>query len=345
MTKPVRIAVIGAGLIGARHMAYVANCPDAALVAVADPDPAAATLAARNSCPHWSDPAAMLVAGGIDGAIVATPTVTHEDVGRSCIEAGIHAIIEKPICHTLAAAERLNQAAEAAGIALLTGHHRRYNPCVAQAQALIAEGHLGQMIGVNVMFAIAKPAAYFSPDWRRAPGAGPILTNLIHDIDLLRTILGEIVQVSALTSSAQRGFATEDSAVISLRFASGAIGSIFVTDTAPSPWTWEQGTGESHPQFPRNTENAYRFFGTEGALEFPQLKLWRQDGGPDWTKEITPKNIDVPEVDVYAAQVAHFARVIRGTEAPIISGREGQRSLAATLAIFQAAETGRTIDL
>ncbi|MEM7060086.1 MAG: Gfo/Idh/MocA family oxidoreductase [Pseudomonadota bacterium] len=342
--SPVRIAVIGAGLIGAKHVAYISASPLADLAAVADPDPAARALADANGAAYWDDVAAMLHAGGIDGAIVATPTATHEEIGLQCVQAGVPAIIEKPIAHTLEAAERLNTAADAAGVTLLTGHHRRYNPVVTQTQAMINRGDLGRLVGVNAMFAISKPGPYFNMSWRRAPGGGPVLTNLIHDIDLMRAIVGEIAEVSAITSSAARGFDTEDSATIALRFLNGALGSIFLSDTAPSPWTWEQGTGENDPYFPESTESAYRFFGTEASLEFPRLKLWRQEA-PDWTKTIASEDLAVEEADAFARQIAHFARVIRDEEAPLVSGREGQRTLAATLAVFQAAETGQTVKL
>ena len=342
---PVRIAVIGAGLIGRKHVEYTMACPDVELVAIADPDPSARAMAQANGATWWADVGEMLGAGGIDGAIVSVPTALHEKLGLQCVEAGVHALIEKPICHTLEAAERLNAAAETKEVHLLTGHHRRYSPWAAEARRIIADGALGRLVGLNCLWSVAKPEPYFAPEWRRSPGAGPVLTNLIHDVDLMRYIVGEITHVTAQTSNAMRGFQTEDSAVITLRFQTGALGTVFLSDAAPSPWTWEQSTGENAETFPANDQNAWRFFGTEAAMEFPRLKLWRHEGAPDWMTRIGCTSVFPEHADVYALQIAHFARVIRGLEAPIISGREGQKSLAATLAVFEAAETGRTIRL
>lgn len=342
---PVRIAVIGAGLIGRKHIDYVVACPDAELVAIADPDPAAEALATTHGAMWWGDVAEMLAAGGIDGAIVATPTASHEPIGLQCVEAGVPAIIEKPISHTLASAERLNTAAEARGVKILTGHHRRYNPWVTEAKRLIDAGALGRVVGVSAMFACCKPPSYFDMDWRRGPAGGPVLINLIHDVDLLRAVIGEISEVTALTSSAARGFETEDTAVINLRFENGALGTIYCSDTSPSPWTWEQSSGENHPVYHELDENAYRIFGTEAAMEFPRLKIWRQIGDPDWRNEITAASVRPARADVYTIQIAHFARVIRGLEEPIVSGRDGQRTLAATLAVTDAAATGKTVRL
>jgi predicted dehydrogenase len=346
MTAPsVRIAVIGAGLIGAKHVDYVVACPDTDLVAIADPDPAARVMAEANGAKWWADVSEMLGAGGIDGAIVATPTALHEPIGLACVDAGVHAIIEKPISHTLASADRLNAAAEAKGVRLLTGHHRRYNPWVAEAQRLIREGALGRIVGVSAMWACCKPAPYFDLDWRRGPGGGPVLINLIHDIDLMRAVIGEIAEISAFTSSEARSFDTEDTAVINLRFENGALGTVYCSDTSPSPWTWEQSSGENHPVYHELDENAYRIFGTEAAMEFPRLRIWRQIGEPDWRNEIAAASVRPAREDVYAIQIAHFARVIRGEEEPIVSGRDGQRTLAATLAVLEAAKTGQSVRL
>ena len=343
--QPVRIAVIGAGLIGRKHVEYTMACPDALLVAVADPDPSARALAEANGAAFWADPSQMLAEGGIDGAIVATPTALHEPVGLQCIGAGVHALIEKPICHDVGSARRLCEAADAAGVRLLTGHHRRYNPLLAEASRIIQRGDLGRLVGLSATWSVAKPAHYFDQVWRRQPGGGPVLTNLIHEIDLMRAMIGEIREISAMTSSAVRGFDTEDTAAIALRFENGALGTVFLSDTGASPWTWEQATGENSTTFPVSGQNSYRIFGTEAALEFPLLRVWRHDQTPDWMTPIHPSPRDVAQKDAYTQQIAHFARVIRGQEEPIVSGHDGMKTLAATLAVFEAASTGATVRL
>ena len=343
--NPVRIAVIGAGVMGRKHVSYVRADPDCVLAALVDPDPAAAGLAREHGAGHYREAGDLLAAAQIDGAIVAAPTALHEAIGLQCVAAGVPALMEKPICASLAAAERLNQAAEARGVALLVGHHRRYSPAVAETARLLAGGALGRLVAVNAIWCMRKPDDYFVPAWRRAPGGGPVLTNLIHEIDLLRYLVGEIAAVSGFTSSAVRGFATEDSAALTLKFAGGVVAGVVLSDAAPSPWSWEQASGENHPRFPENDQNPYRFFGTEAALEFPRLTLWRHVGPASWTSSIAASAVAVPRADVFALQLAHFARVIRGQEAPLVTGREGQRTLATTLALFEAAHTGRTVSI
>ncbi len=87
---------------------------------------------------------------------------------------------------------------------------------------------------------IYKNDEYFDVEWRRKKGAGPILVNLVHDVDLLRYLLGEPVAVQGMQSSAARGFETEDSAVVNVRFADGALASMTISDATASPWNWRQ---------------------------------------------------------------------------------------------------------
>jgi predicted dehydrogenase len=132
---------------------------------------------------------------------------------------------------------------------------------------------------------------------------------------------------------------------LTLRFASGALGTVLMSDAAPSPWSWEQATGENHPRFPENRENPWRFFGSDAAMEFPRLKIWRHDGSSDWHSPLWAEDVPLPSIDVYAEQIAHFARVIRGEEAPIITGEDASRSLAVTLAVIEAARSRMAIEL
>jgi predicted dehydrogenase len=198
---------------------------------------------------------------------------------------------------------------------------------------------------VNVLWSVRKPEPYFDAAWKKMPGGGPILINLIHEIDMLRFVCGEITDVMAMSSNAVRGFEVEDSACISLRFESGALGTVLISDTAPAPWSWERATGENHPAFPENEENPWHFLGTEAAMEFPRLKIWRHEGAIDWYSPLTTEVISLPKVDVYTEQIAHFSRVIRGEEAPMITGEDASQSLAATLAVIEAAQSGETVRL
>jgi predicted dehydrogenase len=337
-----RIAVIGAGVIGRRHAALMARSARGALACIADPSDAAAPLAAALGVPHHRSIDAMLAAGAPDGAILATPNALHLDGGLALIAAGIPALIEKPLAVEVADARRLVEAAAAAGVALMTGHHRRHNPLIAEAKAMIARGDIGVPVSVHGQFWLAKPDAYFEEPWRRAPGAGPVFMNLTHDIDLLRHLVGEIAEVQAMTANRVRANPVEDAAVILLRFENGALGAMNVSDAIPAPWSWEM-TAAENPAYPATGAACCHIGGTLGALELPSLRLWHDEGRRDWMTPIVARMAPRAHEDPLVRQIDHFAAVIAGEAAPLCSGREGLRTLEVLDAIRRAAQTGRPV--
>lgn len=340
----VRIAVIGAGAFGQRHLSYLQREPLCEVVAIADPMPAAAELATAQGYSHFSDYRAMLDEVKPEGAIIASPNALHAPMGLACAERGVHILVEKPIAETLAAAHSLATAADDAGVALLVGHHRRYNPVIEKAREIVRGDGIGRLTAVVALWLIRKPDDYFDVAWRREAGGGPVLINLIHDIDDLRFICGEIASVQAITSSAIREFAVEDTAAITLRFANGALGTATLSDTVPAPWSWEMTSGEA-AHYPQRPENCYLFSGTEGSLTVPKLELWRYDGEKSWTQPLVKQTLEVPNEDPLMRQLRHFCRVIRGEEAPRITGADAARTLAATLAVHDAARSGNAVAL
>jgi predicted dehydrogenase len=340
MAKP-RLAVVGIGLIGIRHAELAAASDDAELAAIADPSAAGPREAERLGTRHYADYREMLDTQRLDGVYVAAPNQLHLEIGLACIERGLPAVIEKPLCDTLEAGATLVLASEAKGVPLLVGHHRRYNPRVEATRALQQRGELGRLVAVNAVWAVRKPDDYFVA-WRRTAGGGPILINMIHDVDCLRHFCGEIAEVQAYGSSAVRGFEVEDTAAVAIRFAGGALGTITLTDAAPSPWGWEAGSGDN-PGIAASDENCYRFLGTDAALDFPNLTVWRGAGPKpaSWAEKVFPTRLDWAGHEALPRQLEHFLEVIAGTAAPRIDGRDGLATLAATLAIKDAIHTGR----
>jgi predicted dehydrogenase len=342
---PTRLGLIGAGLIGRRHAQLMAADPDLALTGIADPSDVGREAARQHGADHYDDFRDLIDRGDLDGVVIAAPNQLHRPIGLACIERGLPMLVEKPIADTFEAGAALVEAAESRGLPLLVGHHRRFHAMVESTHALLRAGEIGELVAVTAIWATRKPDAYFAAAaWRRAEGGGPVLINLIHDIDCLRHFAGEIDEVQAIASNARRKFEVEDTAVALLRFASGALGTVTLTDCAPSPWGWEAGSSEN-PGIAGTRENCYRFFGTGGSLEFPNLVVWRQEneGAWDWSLPLRPiphpQRANIP----LAAQLQHFRRVIRGEEPARVSGREGLATLSATLAIKESARLGRPV--
>ncbi|GAB4069213.1 Gfo/Idh/MocA family oxidoreductase [Ancylobacter sonchi] len=342
--QPLRIAVMGAGLIGQRHIAHVLAEPETQLSAVIDPAPAAREVAARAGVPCYPRFAAVPAAERPDGVVVATPNQLHVEHVLELVAAGIPVLVEKPIADSLAGAQLLVEAAEAARVPLLVGHHRRHNPLIRKAREVIDAGRLGRLVLLSGHAWMMKPDDYFDVAWRRQLGAGPVLINLIHDVDLFRHLGGEIVDVQAQTSSAVRGHAVEDTATVLLRFAGGALGTLSVSDTTVAPWSWETTSGEN-PAYPREDEACCQIAGTQGALSVPQLDVWRYPGPRSWWEPLERERLAVAPEDPLRRQIRHFAAVIRGSEAPLVSGREGLATLRVVDAIGRAARQGGAIAL
>ncbi|MEM9045538.1 MAG: Gfo/Idh/MocA family oxidoreductase [Pseudomonadota bacterium] len=338
MTSPLSIALIGAGLIGQRHANLIDASDEMQLAAIVDPSDAARQLADDRGTPWYARMEELFDRHQPDGVIIATPNQLHRAHALAAVSAGIPVLIEKPIADTVNAAAEIVAAGDAAGVPILVGHHRRHNPLIAQAKVRIEAGDLGQLVAAHASFWILKPDAYFEVDWRRQPGAGPVFINLIHDIDLMRHLCGEIVEVTAIESNTIRGNPVEDTAAALLRFANGAIGTVTASDTITAPWSWEQTAGEN-PAYPKTEETAYMIGGTHGSLSIPRLELWRHPGPRGWWEPIEATRDSVAEADPLIRQLAHFARVIRGEEPPLVSGTEGLATLRVVAAIKRSAQS------
>ncbi|MEM6440263.1 MAG: Gfo/Idh/MocA family oxidoreductase [Pseudomonadota bacterium] len=345
MTAAIPLAVYGAGLVGLRHCALIEAHATAGLAAVIEPEPEAAERAAELGHPVFATPEDAAAAHpDIAGAVIATANATPGAVAEDAAGRGWALLVEKPLSGTLRDARRAAQAAEAAGVPLLVGHHRRQYASVAAARETLASGLLGRPIAADVIWSLRKPDDYYRYQWRVESGGGPVVINLVHDVDLLRFLLGDIAEVSALASSAQRRGALEDSAAVALRFENGCLATCLMSDAGLSPWGWEAATGEN-PDLHASGLDCLRIVGDEGALSLPSLTYWRHDGGGrgDWTKPLTPLELPCPRTAPLEAQLDHFIAVARDGAAPICGAAEGLASLAATLAIRESARTGAPV--
>ncbi|MES2960168.1 MAG: Gfo/Idh/MocA family oxidoreductase [Pseudomonadota bacterium] len=342
------IAVIGAGLIGKTHIERAGRSPGLELVGVADPTPAGADVARAAGVPCFASHIDLLKQLKPKSVVVATPNATHASITIECLERGAAVLVEKPIADNLDDARRICEASRATGLPVLVGHQRRHNPIMRKAKAIVAAGTLGRPVSATVLCTWLKPSDYFDVSWRRQSGGGPILINLIHDIDLMRHLYGEIEQVQALVSNGVRGFEVEDTAVVALRFRNGALGTVTVSDTAAAPWNWDLSAGEAE-RFPRQDINAHFYSGTEGSLTLPRLEVWRYraDQGPaqGWHDPLTMERTVVHTGCPYAEQLRHFAALVAGEEEAVCSALDGYRTLEATLAVTQAATSARAVVL
>jgi len=342
-----RIAVVGAGTIGVRHIEEIVACPNASLAAIVDVTPAAAKLAHALRVPLYDSLDTLLRRDRPDGVVIATPNALHAPQAFACIAAGVPALVEKPLAHTVAGATAICEASERANVPVLVGHHRLHSPIVLTACDIIESGALGRLVGVIGGAVFYKPDAYFDEaPWRRMPGGGPILINLIHEVASLRRMIGEIVGVQAFASNATRGFPVEDTVSMSLRFANGALGTFLLSDTGASAKSWEQTAQENKAYAAYPDEDCYTIIGTRGSLGVPTMRIRHYDDATErsWFRPFATRRISFECKDPLALQIAHFVAVICGEAKPLVTARDGLQNLRIVEAIAEAAKTGRAID-
>jgi predicted dehydrogenase len=217
-----------------------------------------------------------------------------------------------------------------------------------QAKAVIDDGRLGRLVSVVGSAMFYKPDDYFTQaPWRREAGGGPILINLIHEIHNLRMLCGEIAQVQAMTSNAVRGFAVEDTASITFRFASGVLATFMLSDTAASARSWEQTSQENKAYSSYDDEDCYVIAGTMGSLSVPtmRLKCYAKPEDRSWFAPYQVSTVEVNREDPLGLQMAHFIRVIQGVDQPLVSAHDGLQNLLVVEAIAQAAASQQTVCL
>lgn len=316
-----RLVLAGAGAIGRRHLEHIAAHPDLKLAAVIDPNPAVAEL---TDAPVY----ARLQGADIDadGIVIATPTQDHEATFAQAAERGWSALVEKPIASDLDAADRMIAMAAKHDVHILTGHHRRFHPKVHAVRDALP--NIGQPVLATVLWSVKKPEGYFDVPWRMGADGAPVRMNVSHELDLLQFLFGEVAEVTGLGNNRVRKTARVESGGLVLSFVSGLIATVAFADTTPSPYGFEHGTGEN-PNIAHTGENSMHITGTQGAIAFPSLTLWR--GGKDWGDAPTPEQLSADDGIPLVRQLEHFARVIAGKEAPINDGASGRRTLELTL--------------
>ncbi|GAA2976545.1 myo-inositol 2-dehydrogenase/D-chiro-inositol 1-dehydrogenase [Microbacterium terrae] len=221
---PLRFALIGTGRIGQVHAANIAADAEATLAWVADPFVEGARAVADRFGGRATDTAEeVFVAGDVDAVLVASPTSTHVDLIEKAVDAGIPVLCEKPIDLDITRVDALRAKVATAGVPVALGFNRRFDPAFAEVRARVAAGEIGALEQLTIISRdpAAPPAAYV------AVSGGIFRDMTIHDFDMARFFLPDIVEVSAVGSTlfdeGARAHGDFDTAVVTLRAASGAV--------------------------------------------------------------------------------------------------------------------------
>jgi predicted dehydrogenase len=267
---PVRIAIAGTGNIAGVHAAGLRGLPGAELAGAADIDRARlAAFGAEHGVPELhTDLAGLLAAAQPDVVHLCTPPALHFEQAALCLEAGVSVLAEKPPTLSLRELDLLADLARPGGPWLATVFQHRFGPGAGRLRALAASGVLGRPLLAICHTTWYRDQAYFDVPWRgrwQTEGGGPTMGHGIHQMDLLRYVLGDWAEISAIARRQARRTETEDLSMAHVIFASGAAASIVNSVLSP------------------REESYLRFDFEHGTVELSHLYGYRDD---DW--RVTP---------------------------------------------------------
>ena len=278
-----------------------------------------------------------------DGVIVATPNQLHEKHSNFFLKNKIPVLLEKPISHEISSAKKIINFSKKYKTPLLIGFHRRHNQIISKVKNILSSKKLGKIVSANVLCWFYKHKEYFRTKWRTRKGGGPLNINLVHDLDIVCYLLGSVKYVQAFKSNKVRKFNIEDTASLNLILHSGALCTLNISDTIVSPWSYELTAGEN-PAYPITNQSAYYIGGTEGSIQFPNLKLWSYKKEKSWWNKILVKNNkDKKDNKTLVNQIDHFTDVINKKAKPKVSGEDGLNLLKIFKAIEKSSKTGQKV--
>jgi UDP-N-acetyl-2-amino-2-deoxyglucuronate dehydrogenase len=336
--------IVGCGVISAIHADAIAAIPDARLVAATDvlPERAAAFAQARG-CVAEPDLDELLARNDIDVVSVCVPSGLHAEVGIQAAKAGKHLVIEKPVDVSLDAADRLIEAADAAGVRMTVISQHRFDPGLVELRELLDQQTLGRLVLGEVSTKWYRSQAYYdSAAWRGtwALDGGALMNQGIHYIDLLRWTMGPVAEVTAVCATQAHKMEAEDTGLAVLKFRSGAVGTI-VTSTAVIPGFAQRleisGTGGT--VVIEDGMIAHRTF----TAEVPDI-----DMRGTRALRAAAESVAAPAPAGAASHSAQIADLLAAIDAgcqPAITGESGRAALEIVRAIYQSAREGRTMVL
>jgi UDP-N-acetylglucosamine 3-dehydrogenase len=310
--RPVRVGVVGAGIMGCNHARVLAELPHVELVGVVDPNVGQTEFVGRMlGCGTFPE-LGRLLDFGIDAATIAAPTHLHRDLALACIARGVHVLVEKPIASSVEEGQDLINAARRAGMTLMVGHIERFNPAAQTIKEAIR--------GEDILSIAITRVGPFPP---RMSNVGIVIDLGVHDIDLIRWFTGsEIVEVQPQLSNARAE--REDIALLQFRTASGVLAHINTNWLTPfKARTVQVATKRKYIVGDLLTRQVSEYFGFQ----------------PDGSYSM--RHLSVGHSEPLRSELGAFVQAIRTGSAPPVGGEEGVASLEIAIRCLERRVPGK----
>jgi UDP-N-acetyl-2-amino-2-deoxyglucuronate dehydrogenase len=339
-TRSIRIALVGCGRISGNHFDAFRKIEGLELVAVCDTVEERARAAGEsNDVPYFTSYERMLRDVECDAVVIATPSGLHPQHGVLAARAGKHVITEKPMAISLAAADELVHACDAAGVHLFVVKQNRLNPGVQLLKRALDKGRFGRIYLANTTVRWTRPQEYYDQaPWRGTWefDGGAFMNQASHYVDLIQWLVGPVESVIAKTATLARRIEAEDTGIAVLKFRNGALGTIEVTMLA----------------YPKNLEGSITILGEKGSVKIAgtavnKVETWQFSDYDDDDKLIEAAATNPPNVYGFGheAYYRNVLKVLRGDAVPDTDGRAGRKSLELILGIYESAKIGREVPL
>ena len=338
-----KFALLGCGRIAKRHSELLGNkvIAGASLAAVCDVvSSKAEKIGKQFGVPHYTDMHEMMKKEKPDVVVVLTESGLHAGHTVALAPYGAHIMVEKPMALTLEDADRMIRACDKHNVRLFVVKQNRFNVPVVKLREALDAGRFGKLVLGTVRVRWCRRQDYYDQDSWRGTWAmdGGVLTNQAsHHVDLLEWMMGDVESVFAKSATALVNIETEDTAVVVLKFKSGALGVIEATTAAR----------------PKDLEGSISMLGENGTVEIGgfavnEMKAWKFTNPQPGDDEVLTKfSVNPPNVYGFGHQAyyEHVVDCISNKQPHLVDGLEGRRSLELISAIYESIETGREVPL
>ncbi len=357
MTDRLRTALVGCGKVGDTHAMALQTLSQSDFVAVFDVDKNRAdAFAARYGATGYDNLEKMIDDAGVQTISICTPHPTHADVIVRAAAKGVHALVEKPLASALADADRAINAARAAGVKLGVVSQRRLYPCVARMHNAIRDGKIGMpILGTLVVMGWRDEAYYQSDPWRGswdAEGGGVLVNQTPHQLDMLQWLMdSELDELFGYWDNFNHPYVEiEDTAIAVVRFKSGGLGQILVSNSQkPGLWGKMHVHGSSGASVGAQTEGGSPFVsGQTDAVEPPINDVWTIPGEEEmlevWQEEDTAFCEEHNPMTYYhRLQIEDFLNAVLEDREPMVNGEEGRKVVEMFTAIYRSQRDNRPV--
>lgn len=328
--RKARFAVVGCGGISSSHFTGIERAEEAELVAVCDAnEKRAEEYGIKHNVKAYTDYEKLLADPDVDVVCLCTPSGMHAEQTIMAAEAGKHIVCEKPMAIKLSDADRMVEACEVMGVKLATIFPRRMSPASRFVKKLLDDGKLGKLSLCSGYVKFYRDQKYYdSAGWRGTwamDGGGAMMNQGIHTIDLLQWFAGPVDTLHGYARNVLRNIEVEDTAVVSLQFKSGALGSIEATTTSY-----------------KQPDHRIVLHGDKGTIVLT--------GDEITTLDIIGETVEIPAFepftvvpDGHAVQIRDMALAVLHDRQPVVTGRDGKHSLEIILGTYESHRSHREI--